>query len=129
MSIRYNTLRHASGTKVSVSKIIVHPKYDSSTIDNDIAVLHLSTPLNLNQADANTVCLPSQGDDIQNGNIVVSGWGTTSEGGSLPSTLQTVTIPAVTRSSCRSAYGQSDITDNMICAAESAGGKDSCQVS
>ena len=67
----------------------------------------------------------------------MSGWGTTSAGGSLASTLQKVadisrcdgqvTVPVVSDADCRSAYGQSDIADSMICAGLDQGGKDSCQ--
>lgn len=58
--------------------------------------------------------------------FVVSGWGTTSEGGSLPSTLRQVTVPYVNDGDCSDAYGSGNIFgDVMICAGE--GGKDSCQ--
>merc|ERR1712156_612140 len=58
--------------------------------------------------------------------FVVSGWGTTSEGGSLPSTLRQVTVPYVNDDDCSDAYGSGNIIgDVMICAGE--GGKDSCQ--
>jgi len=42
-----------------VSNIYVHPSYSSSTYLNDIAILKLSSPLNLNQAGVNLVCLPN----------------------------------------------------------------------
>ena len=38
-----------------------------------------------------------------------------------------MTVPVVSDSACRDAYGQADITDSMICAGLAAGGKDSCQ--
>lgn len=51
--------------------------------------------------------------------------GLTSEGGStLPTSLRYVSVPVVSRTTCRSEYGTSAITDNMFCAA--ASGKDSC---
>jgi trypsin len=37
-----------------------------------------------------------------------------------------VTVPVVSRTTCRSQYGTSAITDNMVCAGVSTGGKDSC---
>merc|ERR1712205_276901 len=46
----------------------------------------------------------------------VSGWGTTSEGGSLARVLQKVDVPVVSDDHCRDSYGQADITDSMICA-------------
>ena len=54
--------------------------------------------------------------------------GTLSSGGSsLPTNLQKVDVPIVSRATCRSNYGTSAITDNMFCAGLTAGGKDSCQ--
>merc|ERR1712037_618482 len=61
------------------------------------------------------------------GICTVSGWGTTSEGGSLARVLQKVDVPVVSDEHCRDSYGQSDITESMICAGLDQGGKDSCQ--
>ena len=59
---------------------------------------------------------------------VVSGWGTLSSGGSLPSQLQAVEVYITSRSACDRAYAIYDgITVNMICAGVTGGGKDSCQ--
>ena len=59
---------------------------------------------------------------------IISGWGTLSTGGSLPSRLQVVNVPIVSRSSCNSAYASyGGITTAMICAAVDGGGKDACQ--
>jgi trypsin len=59
----------------------------------------------------------------------VSGWGTLSSGSSsLPTQLQAVTVNIVSSSECDSAYSSyGGITENMICAAVSGGGKDACQ--
>merc|ERR1712158_314990 len=76
---------------------------------------------------AKPVSLPSSAISVPEGaSFVVSGWGTTSEGGSLPSTLRQVTVPYVNDDACSDAYGSGNIVgDVMICAGE--GGKDSCQ--
>jgi len=42
-----------------VSIIHVHPSYSSSTYLNDLAILKLSSPLDLDQAGVNLVCLPN----------------------------------------------------------------------
>lgn len=48
-----------NGTQIlSVSKIVVHPSFDKATYTNDIALLHLSTPLNLTDANVGVICLP-----------------------------------------------------------------------
>lgn len=54
--------------------------------------------------------------------------GTLSSGASSsPTELRKVSVPIVSRATCRSNYGSSTITDNMICAGVASGGKDSCQ--
>jgi len=42
-----------------VSKIYIYPTYSSVTYVDDISVLQLSSPLNLNQIGINRVCLPN----------------------------------------------------------------------
>jgi trypsin len=60
---------------------------------------------------------------------VVSGWGTLFSGsGALPSQLQAVEVYITSHTECNCAYAEYDgITDNMICAAVTGGGKDDCQ--
>lgn len=48
----------ASQTK-SVSTIVAHPDYTRKSFVNDIALLHLSTPLNLTDPHVSVICLPS----------------------------------------------------------------------
>lgn len=42
-----------------VAKIYNHPSYSSSTYLNDIAILKLSSPLNLDQVGVDLICLPN----------------------------------------------------------------------
>merc|ERR1712046_96724 len=75
-----------------------------------------------------TISIPYSMEEYDEGTIcTVSGWGTTTEGGSLARVLQKVDVPVVSDEHCRDSYGQSDITDSMICAGLDQGGKDSCQ--
>ena len=60
--------------------------------------------------------------------MTVSGWGATSSGGSQATVLQVLNVPAMTNEECRqTAYGESQITDAMLCAGKAEGGIDSCQ--
>jgi len=122
-----HTLNVNDGTEQtsSVSRVTVHSSYNANTFTNDIALMKLSTPLSLNSY-VKAVTIPAAS-YAASGNAVVSGWGTTSEGGSVSSTLRKVTVPIITDAACRQSYGQSDIVDSMICAGFTAGGKDSCQ--
>jgi len=132
LSVRYNSLQHASGgTIVSLAKYVRHASYDSWTIDFDIAVLITATPLTLGGQLAGTISLPAQGSDPADGaTCEITGWGTTSESGSLPPNLKIVETKIISRAACNQAYASYgyEITPQMICAGEgAAGGKDACQ--
>lgn len=101
----------------------IHEHYNANTMTNDICLLELSAPLEMNSKVAG-VAMPGQDAEFT-GAAVVSGWGTLSSGGSSPDVLMAVTVPIVSDDDCRDAYGQNDIKDTMICAGEE--GKDSCQ--
>ena len=69
------------GQKVYIEKVIIHENYNTNTIDNDIAILKLKTPLKFND-NVRPACLPQDNFVPENfGGIgVVSGWGTLTEG-------------------------------------------------
>merc|ERR1712012_810155 len=117
------------GQNVKIAKVINHPGYNAVTKDNDISILKLSEPLNLNDK-AKAVCLPSENFDPADGaKCFTSGWGALSYGGQSPRDLMWVSVPKVSQSSCKSAMDKLKwaFTDNMICAGYEQGGKDSCQ--
>lgn len=129
MSIRAgSSIRNSGGSVVNVKTIFQNPSYDSWNIDYDISVLELSSTLSFGDAIA-AVPLPVQDQAINAGDeSVITGWGTLTEGGSLPSQLQAVRVPVVSNADCDAAYGAGSITDRMMCAGVSGGGKDACQV-
>ena len=113
---------------IAVSKVWLHEDYDSWTITNDICILDLEEAADFSSSVIGPISIPYDGEEYSAGTIcTVSGWGTTSSGGSLASTLMKVDVPVVSDDDCRDAYGQSDIADSMICAGLDEGGKDSCQ--
>ncbi|CAL3965484.1 unnamed protein product [Diplocarpon coronariae] len=116
VSIRAGSLRYATGGTVSkISKILVHPNYDSKTIDNDIALWTLSSSIGTSST-IGYATLPAQGADPAEGvSTTVSGW---------HAALRYVSVPVVSRETCNTDYGAGSITTGMFCAA--ATGKDSC---
>ncbi|XP_055366320.1 trypsin-3 [Betta splendens] len=109
--------------------LIPHPGYNSSTNDHDIMLIKLRAPVYLDGY-VSIALLPRQGAPAAEGGLCrVSGWGyTSSVGQQIPSTLRTVTVPVVSAERCNGsgAYNGS-ITDNMLCAGYTAGGKDACE--
>lgn len=123
-----STFRNTGGVLVRLAAVYQNPQYDSWTIDYDISVLELASPLTFGTAIA-PVALPALNEPIVAGAVSqVSGWGALTEGGSSPNQLQVVDVPLVSLEECRAAYGTSSVTDRMVCAGLPEGGKDACQV-
>ncbi|KAK4293236.1 hypothetical protein Pmani_034048 [Petrolisthes manimaculis] len=109
----------------SVSSIIQHSGYNPSTLVNDIALLKLSSPVTV-RSDLLPVCMPPPRPLYNGWTATVTGWGTTSSGGSAPNTLREVNVPVLSNKACQNTgYGSSAIFPTMLCAGRT--GRDSCQ--
>ncbi|KAM6287663.1 trypsin I-P1-like [Spheniscus humboldti] len=110
---------------ISSAKVIRHSGYSSTTLDNDIMLIKLAKPAQLNRA-VQTVPLPTS--CVATGTTcLISGWGNTlSDANPHPDTLQCLKAPVLSSRKCTEAY-PGKITKNMICVGFLEGGKDSCQ--
>ena len=76
--------RMSSGRILTVSVLRQHESYNPSTIANDVSVLTLGSNVYNNHTERE-VCTPSRGGSNADGyggeRLIVSGWGTMSEGG------------------------------------------------
>nr|XP_057918663.1 uncharacterized protein LOC131110034 [Doryrhamphus excisus] len=131
VSLGLQNLQGSNPNEVSrtVDTIILHPDFDSSSFNNDIALLRLSSAVPFT-AYIRPVCLAASSSEFHNGtDSWVTGWGTVQEGVSLPfpQTLQEVEVPVVGNRQCNCLNGVGSVTDNMICAGVLEGGKDACQ--
>ncbi|KAB7500334.1 Trypsin-1 [Armadillidium nasatum] len=108
-----------------VTSIISHEDYDSEKTENDIAVLKLEKPVEMNGV-ISPVCLPFKEEGMVKSGITgtVTGWGVTSSGGEDSKMLLEVNLPVLTTEDCQDMLGPY-VTDNMICTYEE--GKDACQ--
>merc|ERR1719506_2235393 len=98
----------------TVTRKINHPQYNDRTLENDIALLQLSSPVDYTPIGVGaTPALETAGTPL-----TVSGWGTTSQGGSLSDELMRVDVPVVSNQQCQASYGPAgaNIADTMICA-------------
>lgn len=113
-----------------VTRVIAYPSYNPSNKDGDLALLELSTPATLDARVATIPLLRSPADDALTAPGVLStvtGWGATADSHSSWSpTLQEVSVPIISNTTCNSALPGTAITGNQICAGFAAGGKDSC---
>ncbi|CAL7938578.1 unnamed protein product [Xylocopa violacea] len=113
-----------------VAKKVVHPKYNFFTYEYDLALVRLESSLTF-APHISPICLPATDDLLIGENATVTGWGRLSEGGTLPSVLQEVSVPIVSNDRCKSMFlraGRHEfIPDIFLCAGYESGGQDSCQ--
>uniref|UniRef100_A0A3Q3PZ32 chymotrypsin n=1 Tax=Monopterus albus TaxID=43700 RepID=A0A3Q3PZ32_MONAL len=117
--------RQYNSEPIQVKSIaITHPYYNSQNFNNDITLLKLSSPVQMTSR-VSPVCLASSSTSIPSGTkCVTTGWGRTGQT-STPRYLQQTALPLISPAECRQYWGQSRITDAMICAG--ASGVSSCQ--
>ena len=126
-------LLSSGGSILNVSSYADHPSYSSSTDRFDAAVLELSssgvvaggeTLQLIGQEGSPDDALWAPGDML-----AISGWGSTSEGGSIPNQLREARVPRVADATCDNSdyYGSSFDAETMVCAGFDAGGVDTCQ--
>lgn len=113
----------------NVAKILVKKGYVDPVKGEDIALLQLHSPLTLTGPDIAEIPLTSSGHELEAGNMLTtSGFGYEQEGGTVSAHLNFVDIPSVSTAICNAPQSyDGQITDQMICAGDAEGGKDSCQ--
>lgn len=132
--VRAGSLNYSSGgQQVGVSRILKHPAYNPATLDNDLALLELASPLTLGPGVAAIAPLrPEQEASLAADGVTATatGWGSIASNGPSSESLLQVQLPLLGSASCaaRSRYLPGEITANMICAGDLLnGGRDSCQ--
>ena len=98
---------------------VFHPLYNKTTHENDIALIRLTTPLDLSDSSVTPICLPSADypDDYPEvGTEVVSiGWGELKIG-TMPDELQEVSLKIMDKSSIHCSHLQNNQT--QLCAGD-----------
>jgi secreted trypsin-like serine protease len=118
-----NTDLHG-GTVSGVWRQWNHPSYNSTTIDNDIAVLTLPRPIS-----ATPIRMTTSTDTAPYAagtSAKVYGWGrTSSTSDDISQTLKTATLPIQSDTTCAGYFGSDFIKGHMVCAGQPATGGDS----
>ncbi|NWY02275.1 GRAA protein, partial [Nothoprocta ornata] len=113
-----------------IAKYIPYPPYSCNKEENDIMLLQLKKRAKITKA-VKLIPLPNSDDDPKEGTVcTVAGWGKTRNYGKTSSrTLREVNVTVINRRICNDPKhyrGKPVITENMICAGDRKGGKDTC---
>ncbi len=116
-----------------VSEIVRAPSYDVDIFDGDVALLRLDSPVVLNRK-IRPLCVPDEDTfssedysefvELEDTEAIAVGWGSTSRD-KIADALQEVYLPLVNFETCVDAMDD-QVTENMVCAGASAGGRDAC---
>ncbi|XP_016118196.1 trypsin-2-like, partial [Sinocyclocheilus grahami] len=114
----------SSEQSIPSERVIRHPQFNYSTIDNDIMLIKLSKPATLNKfvkpVDLPKSCAPP------NTMCRVSGWGITMNETVDSDKLQCLNLSIISDRDCNESYPDL-ITASMFCAGYLKGGKGVCQ--
>jgi secreted trypsin-like serine protease len=112
-----------TGIRRNVTRVTIHPQWNAGTFDSDVAVWEMAT----NATGIPVASLATDDGNVGN-NLLATGWGALTQGGSSPIDLQRVQLPLVDRANCNDANSYNgQITGNMMCAGRDSGGIDTCQ--
>jgi secreted trypsin-like serine protease len=109
--------------RITVRRIIIHPQFRTSAGDHDIALLELT------QNARSPIMRLFSLDPLPQTAVTAVGWGSLNRDarGHYPDRLYQVNIPVVARDKCQQAsLYKNRISNNMLCAGLTQGGKDSC---
>ncbi|CAH0018726.1 hypothetical protein V2G26_002219 [Clonostachys chloroleuca] len=119
-------IRNEGGVTVNAASIWLHPDYNATSAENDLALVQLEEPIEKTNNITYATLSPPKSDPKAGTQVTVAGWGHTSEGGELADTLQKASFPVIDRAECKKTL-DANITEGMFCAGDLKGGIDSCQ--
>ena len=144
--VGYGSNKLAKLKRVDSIMVLAHQAYDPLTMQNDIALIKLKSPVTFGGGATNVdLASPEFFQTLEGKKTTVTGWGylydadafqkkypgTEIDWNSItPTDLQEVEVPVQNFDACRASYtsqGANDIPEGQMCAGLKHGGKDSCQ--
>ena len=118
LAVRAGLINHTTpGPQVQTRSVLsyqIHPDWDSSTLEHDVALIQLSSAVTFGRyvqpiaIEENEVPVGTE--------AFVTGWGWTMGGGSVSNTLQETSLPVVATAECNDAGTLPlTVTDTMLC--------------
>jgi len=98
--------------------LLAHPKYNSWLFANDVGLIRVSVDIVFNEK-VQPIRLPKGDFTADDYPAVLSGWGSTSLGSSLPDKLQHINLKVISQNSCKNIHSM--ITEDHICTLTKAG--------
>jgi len=121
--INHAQLDANTGERIAVERIVLHPQYNNITLDNDLALIKLKYS---SQIQPIQLVAPYSNQDAPNKSATALGWGATVSSGDLfPLNLHQVELPLTSNSICSSSMKE-NISDDMLCAGDGLGLRDTC---
>ncbi|XP_065058859.1 deleted in malignant brain tumors 1 protein-like [Rhopilema esculentum] len=126
----HRQLNDTTEQKHKVERIVPHPNYDGRTLNNDIALMKLQTPVMMNDH-VRTACIPAKTDVIAIGSTCfITGWGKIKHPGDAHTMLQQAKLPVLNSTVCQKKLDATNwglsITKQMVCAGEPGSIKSGC---
>jgi len=113
-----------------IKRFIVHPRWNQDTVDNDIGLIELASPIDFSTSPVRPICLPPTNvshDQFDGRNATVAGWGYTTPSGPNSKVLNKISVPIYSEKQCQNETIYRDkILPSMICAGYQEGGRDAC---
>lgn len=115
--MRFGSINFDNGGVVQVaSEVIIHPKFEPDTFNNDAAVLRIPTPLTIS-ASIRPIRLPNLRqiqDRFVGHRAVISGWGRVTHNGAHQQVLRVAQV-SMAGSICQATYPQEFVTIGTLC--------------
>ncbi|CAB3252516.1 unnamed protein product [Arctia plantaginis] len=123
-----SSMAHSGGTTHHIDRIILHPQWNTRTVDNDVAIMRTTTAITYGITVQPANLAESTYRLLDNDSVWAVGWGLTSEYGLPSEQLRDVNVFVVNSDICRSRFrNHIEITENMICTGWlDIGGHDQC---
>jgi chymotrypsin len=130
MGANDRTVVEASQVRQTVlpGRIVNHPQWTPSNLNNDISTIHLNSAVGFTNA-IQAIMMPTRaqaGNSFAGVTATVSGFGRTSDAsGATSATVRWVTAPVITNAACSAVYGGNVVVASVICIS-TEGGRGTC---